>query len=197
MAKKQKTEVTTIVPASELETIKRSCSGVIVTATALKVQNPTSENDAYTILKQIAAKKKEVEKRRTEITKPLNTSLKATNALFKEVTDPLIEADGILRDKILAFQSIQREKADKERERREKIQDAHEAAGHEIHELAEVEPDVGISTMTKRWTYEVTDVTKIPRNYLVPHPVAIRAAITQGERDIPGLSIFQVGGLRV
>jgi hypothetical protein len=197
MAKKQKVTVTQIVPASELATIRSSYVDLVANAGHLAIKKATDEDTAYNILKTIAAKKKEIEKRRKEITKPLNASLKATNALFKEVTAPLVEADGILREKILAFQRIQQEKADKEMERREKIQASHEARGHETHEIAEVEPDVGVSTVTKRWTYKVINEKLIPRKYLIPHPVAIGKAIRNGEREIAGLEIYQEEGLRV
>ena len=198
MAKKKvNTAVGSLIPANEVSKFKSAGGALVGKAIDLEIHSADTETMAYGVLKQIATKKKEVEARRKEITQPLNKSLKATNALFKEIAAPLVDADSILREKILAFQRVQQEKAAKEQERREAIQASHEERGHETHELAEVAPDVGESTVTKRWTYEVVDESKIPRKYLVPHPVAIRQAITDGERDIPGLKIYQKEGLRV
>lgn len=50
---------------------------------------------------------------------------------------------------------------------------------------------------TKRWTFEVTDISQIPREYLVVDETAIRDAINQGVRTIPGVNIFQKEGLSI
>ena len=197
MAKKKQVTVTQIVPASELAKLRNRCAPIVEAAKNHLVATHLTEDDAYNLLKSIAAHKKAIEKRRKEITQPLNASLKSTNALFKEVVAPLVEADSILRDKILAFQRVQQAKADKEFARREKIQASHEARGHETHEIAEVEPDVGVSTVTKRWTYEVVSQSKVPCKYLMIDSAKIRQAIRDGVREIAGLRIYQEEGLRV
>ena len=189
--------VVEVVPASELAKIRTINSTLVKRAAIYNVVSPQSENHAYEILRQIAARKKELEKVRIAITKPLNASLKAANALFKEVKAPLDEANTILRNKILDFQAIQRKKADKEMERREKIQASHEARGHETHEIAEVAPDVGKSTVIKRWTYEVVDITKVPRDYLELNTGVTYRAVQSGVREIAGLRIYETEGLSV
>lgn len=40
------------------------------------------------------------------------------------------------------------------------------------------------------WTYEVVDLGEVPRAYLVIDPSKVAAAIRAGQRDIPGLRIF-------
>ena len=214
MAKTQKVE-TSIVPAGELAKFRKDDNSIVTQAGQFALKTSAHEDKAYTVLKQITAKKKEIEKRRKEITQPLNASLKAANALFKEVSAPLVEADGILRDKILAFQRIQQAKADKEQERREKIQAAHEAKGHETHALEEVEPDVGVSTVTKRWAIKITDAKKLPEKILRQLIATddgyevmekwLRKQMREADKDaegkplldIPGTEVFQDVGLRV
>lgn len=64
---------------------------------------------------------------------------------------------------------------------------------------------MGASTLTKRWSFKVTDAEQIPREYLAVDEVAIRAAIRASARDkdgrptieIPGLEIFADEGLAV
>lgn len=51
-------------------------------------------------------------------------------------------------------------------------------------------------TFAERWDFEIVDVGKIPRDYLVPDERRIRNAISQGIREIPGVNIHQVLGLR-
>jgi hypothetical protein len=48
---------------------------------------------------------------------------------------------------------------------------------------------------TLRWTFELTDTTQIPREYLVVDEAAIRKAVNAGVRTIPGVKIFQTESL--
>ena len=40
------------------------------------------------------------------------------------------------------------------------------------------------------WTYEVEDITKVPTHLLQVNDAAVRAAIKQGAREVPGLRIW-------
>lgn len=57
-------------------------------------------------------------------------------------------------------------------------------------------PSFGGSTpstkgITKRWVFEITDSSLIPKEFLMVNEVAIRQAVLAGERTIPGVNIFQ------
>lgn len=52
-----------------------------------------------------------------------------------------------------------------------------------------------VSSIAKRWTYEVEDISKVPAQFLEINRGAIQAAVRDGERNIPGLRIFQAEGL--
>jgi len=186
-----------IIPTTEVTSINKTSATLVAKATRLEVAAVEDENNAYDILGEIKKRLKEIEKRRTSITKPLLESKKAADTLFKALSEPFKQADQIIRDKVLVFRKEQEKKAQAEQERREKIQAAHEAKGHETHQLEEVEPDVGESVVTKRWTFEVTRLGNVPRKFLMIDNVKIRAAIRDGMRSIPGLRIFQEEGLRV
>jgi len=45
--------------------------------------------------------------------------------------------------------------------------------------------------LTKRWQFEVTDASQVPRAYLVVAEALIRAAVNDGERSIPGVRIYE------
>ena len=204
---------TQIVAPAELTKIKNSSSVPVQRAQTFIVKSPVDENKAYEILTNIKDVRKNIEKRRKEITAPLNTSLNAANAMFKELDKPLKDADTILRDKVLEYRDEQEaiaaakqaeadEAAVKEQARREAIQESHKARGHETHELEEIVPeevvaDVGESITSRRWTFEVTDIKIVPRAYLALDTVAVNKAVRDGERDIKGLRIYQETGLRV
>jgi len=189
MVEKQK--VTTMIAKSELVKIESRTAEVIAPARVLKVTTVAQENRALEALRLIKGQLTLIEKKRTSITKPINESLRTTNAMFKELSEPLKTADKIIRNKVLLFRAEQQDKADKERIRRENIQASHEAKGHEIHELVPVEADVGNSTTEMRWTYDLVDIKKVPKEYIELNLGAIRKAISGGERNIPGLKIYQ------
>ena len=196
MAKKKTNN--SIVPVEVVQKAESDAALAVQQAEAIQVTTTEQEEQAYTALTQINKAIKTIETKRKEITKPLNDSLKATNTMFKKLSEPFVEADRIIRGKVMDFREQQEEKAQKELERRQKIQAAHEAKGHETHEITQPEPEVAKSTVTtKRWTFEVVDEKKVPREYLVVDSVAVNKAIRNGVREIDGLDIFQVGGLRV
>ena len=66
---------------------------------------------------------------------------------------------------------------------------------------------LGAATTRQVWTHEVTDLAKVPRQYLMVNEAAIRAVYTNpvakamlakgGEQPIPGVRIFQKDGLAV
>jgi hypothetical protein len=58
-----------------------------------------------------------------------------------------------------------------------------------------MEETTKVKGITKRWTFEVTDATAVPREYLVVDETKIRQAITGGERLIPGVRIYQTESL--
>jgi len=135
-------------------------SEIVQIADALTIITPAGENGAYDILKRIKVLKKEIEDKRTSITKPLNASLRAANALFKTLTAPLNEADGTIRDKILDFQEEQEAKAAKQQAVRDKVQATKESHGIETEAPEPVVADVGESMTAKRWTYALVDINK-------------------------------------
>ena len=194
---KKKTE-TSIVPVEIVQKAESDAALMTQQAQTIQIATTEQEEQAYTALTQIKQAIKTIEDKRKEITAPLNASLKAVNAMFKRLSTPFIEADRIVRNKVMDFRQAQEEKAQKELERRQKIQAAHEAKGHEVHEITAPKIEVAKTTVTtKRWTFEIVDVNKVPREYLVIDSVAVNKAIRDGIREIGGLNIFQVEGLRV
>ena len=188
MAKKQK--VTAVIASHELVKIKSRTATVIAPANRIIVSTVKGENKALDILKAIKEQLTLIENKRTSITKPINESLRITNAMFKELSLPLKTADGIIRNKVLAFRQIQEEKAAREQTRREAIQQSHADRGHETTELDQVQANVGNSTTEKRWTYDLVNIKKVPAKYLQLNLGEIRKAIVAGERNIPGLKIY-------
>ena len=201
--KKVKPTSTAIIPIDEASNIRKSGDLLVLQSRQFDLKTSGDENKAYDVLRNIADMKKNIEKRRTQITGPLNASLKATNTMFKELAAPFLEADGILRAKITRFHDIKEAQAAKMRERRlEKAAEAEEAGDEETALVYEqkadaVEAKVGKSVVTKRWTWRLVDAAIVPRFYMEPDEMRIMAAVHEGVREIPGLEIYQKAGVSV
>lgn len=76
-------------------------------AESLEVTNAEEATVAAGFLKDFKVKKKAADEERRKITDPLNASLKAVNALFKDVVAPLEAADQIVRGKVGEYQAEQ------------------------------------------------------------------------------------------
>ena len=205
MSKEQKTKKVevTAVPQNEIVKIEKENKPVVAKAATLAVKSADDETAAFEVLTAIAGRLKMIETRRTAITKPINDSLKEVNKLFKCLSEPLKEADAIIRGKILDFRSLREAQAlARQAKLEEKAQIAASKGDDEKAEELQTKatftaPIVGDSVTSKRWNFEVTDEMKIPRNFLQVDEKAIRDAIRDGVREIAGVKIYQVQGLRV
>lgn len=177
-------------------------------------------------LKKISTFRKNVEEQRTSIVKPINDSVKVINEKYKATTVPLDHCEKVIKDKILFVQQeIAREKAEEERKRREeeaqrlrqieeelKKENRAEDAEKVNKTVAIVEDKkidekietvrTGFATTSTRsiWKYDVTDAKLLATtrpDLVSPNSVAINAAIKLGEREIPGLRIYEESILTV
>ena len=190
--------------------IQKESKDVVTRAENFQIISEESASTANKVLHWIAQKKKELEDRRKFFVQPLNDHVKRINAEFKEVTEPLEKADGIIRGKVIEWRAkiemeIQkkneelRKKAEKEREKQEKKAEAKGEVPPAPTPIPVVELPKsidGVSTM-KVWTYEILDIGKVPIDFMVLDSVAVIRAIRQGVRDIPGLRIFQKETIQV
>lgn len=187
----------------ELQVIEKECRGYITLAD-MSVTCQKEADDANDILKKIATGLKAIEKKRKSFTAPLNQSLKEINATFKQMTEPIETAKKDLTSRLMAWRNIEQariraeqEAAQREEERRRKIQESHKAKGHEVKEtITPVEKPMPFSlkdtTKTrKQWTYEVIDESLVPREYLQINGPAITKAVRDGARDISGVKIYE------
>jgi len=167
---------------------------------------------------KIKAHYKNVENERAAIVKPFNDGVKAINARFKQITEPLAMAESVVKKNILAYQAkrdaeLKAEAEAKERALKEQMLAAaiaHEETGEEVQaavamkniDRVHFKPETvgkgkhteATSSLRRRWVFEVTDIKALAtaRPYLVQtNDAAIRAAISAGEREIPGLKIYQ------
>ena len=198
-----------------IQKAERRVLSLAETADSFVVVDMLGYGVASDFLKKIKDTESKIEAKRLEFTKPLNQSLKAINATFKKLKEPLAEAKKVVSDKILSWRAIEAAKARKaeeearkiEEEKIRKIQETCESGleakdKQEMIEeiMEEEEPEamikkpettIGNTQARKIWKFEVTEFDKIPDKYKMINRVEVNADIRAGERDIPGIKIFQ------
>jgi len=168
------------------------------------VENPEDVTTATEDLSIIANLKKQVSTKREEYTRPLMTHLDTVRGTFKTIEGPLLEADQILRKKVLAYQSEVMRKA----EEAARIADAERRLAEEKAALngtpvAEVETvavekpqpttkgELGDSGQMMIAKYEIVDFSLLPDKYKLPNDALIGKLVRAGETDIPGVRIWK------
>ncbi len=193
-----------------LAPLRTKGANLLAEANKYAIKNQENADEVNNILIRITAGLREVEKRRKERTGPINETLKLINGDFKRATESFNEAKRILTGKLMDWRAEQRrldqereEAARREEERRLKIQEAHKEAGHQVKEttapvVRQPTFDTRDTTKTrKNWTFEITDLLKVPFDYLVVDPSAIRKAIRAAERDEEGRPVIEIPGVRI
>jgi hypothetical protein len=144
------------------------------------------------LVKAAKGRWKELEEKRTAITKPLNEAKRGVDKLFKPVLDLYAEAEGILKTKIGAYA------AQVEIQRAEIMTASaleHAAGGTPTEAIPEPAKTQGVSTR-QVWDFRVDDPDLVPRELCSPDPEKIRKAIwyvdtaKRPPQSIPGLSFF-------
>lgn len=178
---------------------------LIDAAQRIEVNSQTTLETATDIGGQIHALISKIEEQRKGLVGPFNDYVGRINKLFKAVREPLHVQKDALKRKIAAYEErqeiIARERAAAEQKAQE------EAAGEQNlrpppapaatpHRQGPIRGAYGTTaSVSKRWEFEVVDKARVPLRFLTLDEKAVRAAIAEGERDIPGLRIFQRRGV--
>jgi hypothetical protein len=177
-----------------ITTLQKEVSPLVKTASKYSVANVAQARKASEFLKKVSDTLKTIEEKRLSFTAPLNQSLREINDTFRDISSPLLVAKGLVSSKILAWRRIEADKIAKEEERRRKIQEAHEKAGHNVNEpieLARPQAKIGNSQARKIWKWRMVAFSKLDDAYKTTNDVYINQKIREGERDIEGLEIYQ------
>lgn len=175
------------------------------------VINDDESNERAVAMGSTASKaNKELEDQRKAIVKPHNDFVKAVNNTGKMYTgkikttiiDPLKAKIGeYLAKKELAERKAQEEARKAAEKLQAKMDKDAKKAGVEAPSVpvpkvkdkpvGPVKTTPGTGYTQKRWTYDVTEIDKIPRHFLRLDEGAVTRAIRAGVREIPGLKIYQ------
>lgn len=160
-------------------------------AEAITIWDEDSAAQGADIAKLISEAIKVAEDERKKIVKPFNDGVKAINARFKRITEPLDAALASVKGKLLVFRREQEEIRRKQAEAALKATQAG-AAPVEVTSVNVVNKgSFGTASTLKRWTYEVTDLTKVRLDLLMIDHSKVMELIKQGVREENGLRIYQ------
>jgi len=145
------------------------------------------------LIKQVGAARK-------AITTPMQDEIKLWIAREKELIQPVEEAiqkaDTLIQQfnaRIAARQQAMLNKIAQEEQERLKEKGSNTEKVQQESQFKRQIAQAQYSTEGTRhvWTFEVKDLYKVPREYLMLDEQKVRQAVREGKRDIAGLSIFQ------
>ncbi|MBD2756586.1 hypothetical protein [Spirosoma validum] len=127
---------------------------------------------------------------RLKITRQLDKQKHDWMELEKQMTSPIEEAMKPLKD---AIEHYNREVL---RIREHQLAEAAEQVDTNPTEQTNwLTPDVAVVAIPKgvqmKWSYEITDPNQVPNGYWIIDEAAIKGAIADGAREIPGVRIYQ------
>ena len=190
----------TKVSKKEIQVIEKQVSPLLVQAGQYIIKSSEDVDESSEFLKKLRDTERQIEFKRLEFTKPLNQSLRTINATFKQLKQPLIDARGVLTQKILVWRTAEMERLAKEEERRRKIQEAHAKKGHEVKApivLERPQNKIGSTQVSKVWKWKLVDFRKLHDDYKMCADTHINMKIREGVRKIKGLEIYQEERLSV
>jgi len=151
--------------------------------TLLQVTDP-EDGDAGVALKAAGETYRSLEDLRKRLKAPYLEAGRAVDKWFRPLKQLKAAMDAFKRE-------LARIEMERERVRQEKLQAALERAKEgEIVAVPEAPPERA-TTIRKAWTFKVKDLSLVPAEYMMLNEAAVRAAIRDGVREIPGLEIYE------
>lgn len=174
----------------------------------LKIETQEDYEKSIEYLASIKKRIKRLDETRKGLLQPINEAVKEANNKFKMLSEPYAKLEFALRAVVNDY--IRREEkraqiiADQERKKREDELKRIEAAKKKGEVVEEniapvkveqanlsVRTEAGFGSTKKRWTFEVVDIEKVPKQFLIVDSVAVNNEIRGGIREIEGLKIYQ------
>jgi len=175
------------------------------------ITNTEDVKDATNDLVLVANVKKAIEEKRKEYVDPLNAEVKEINAFFKQLSEPMGDADLITRHKVLAYNAeIERQRLEAEAIETQKLELAKretELKGEHTVDLSpvvapEATPDIvrtnvgSASKMTvKKW--EIEDIGLVSIDLLMVDAGKVTKLVKAGIGSIDGIKIWEEPTLQV
>lgn len=189
---------------------------------AYSVSDSFAFEGATATLRTIKEKLSDLETRRKGITKPLDDAKASVMDLFRGPKEQLERADRVIRSAMQAYlkaEEVKRIELQRQAEEKAKAAAAEEqrrlaleaekdlAEGRELAAMEKIERAESVAvipeivpqgykskgaTPTKNWTFQIVDVSAIPREYLIPDEKLLKALAKSRKEaaSVPGVKFF-------
>jgi hypothetical protein len=183
---------------------KRQVTTVSNQAGDLLIDSQESLSTATDILSKIKTSAKEIEKRKKEITDPLNASLKSARALFKPLEDDLATAERTIKGKMLDYSNeVEAAAAKAAAKLEDRVERGTMRTDTAMRKMDDIET-IGSSVQGAKGSVQfrivrnvkIVDPTKIPLKYLMNEKVmdalktAVRTDVLNGTK-VEGVEIVE------
>ena len=170
------------------------------------------DKDATNDLTLMSKLKVAIEGKRQEWRGPIKEQLDTVDTAFKLLTEPLAQANKIIRDKVTAYRlelaRVQQEQEEINRKRREAAEAEMRLKGELTEGVNEVEVEeapkltraaLGTSGMVANWKFEVTDFAQLPDEYKVADAAMLNAIARKhhDQKPVPGVRFYSEKTLRI
>jgi len=148
---------------------------------------------------------KQMDNKRKTLLAPSKEEADAIRDTYKYLMGPIIEANSITKNKMLAFDTKQRQiQAEQERINQQRLAAAQAEMNlkgelSESVNLVEVEKapervktDMGTSFKTDRWKYKIDDINQLPKEYMLPDDAQLSAIARKhhDKKPVPGVTFY-------
>lgn len=199
-----------------VRSIEKERNGTIAESNRCEVVCQDDSDNANTLLRKLTAGVKIVKTRFVELKQPATETLCQIRALEADILAPLEEAKRGLNQRLMDWRAAERQRiaeaqaiADEKRREREALEEKHAEEGHAVpgpEPVIETPVPLEVTDTTKvrlSWEIEITDIGKVPKEYIVINEpgtrAEIRRAVSAAEKgednepqiEIPGVRIFQ------
>lgn len=182
----------------EIELVKQQVSKAELAVNAVVVKDDASMLEAGEIRSKIKAVGKMIKEKKESITKPLNEALKQVRAMFAPIEADYENVESIISGKMIEFQNkveaekrkVEAEALKKLEETKKKLEDGKltEKQVEKIEAKLETKLEQAPQVIRSSESFHTREIQKfrivneleIPREYLVPDEVKIRAAMMNG-----------------
>jgi hypothetical protein len=204
------TQVMDVTKLPEVDEHVRYGQEVVEKATDFPVETAEDMEAAAGIRQTIKDRQKAIVGLLEPFIKGAHALHKAHTTRRKEIIAPLEEAEGILNKKMVAWQTKEEARLAEEQKKLDeqaKLDAAVQAEEEGNEALAEaiIEDQVPVTaapvekaktngvSFTEKWTFQIEDESKIPREFLVPDEKMIRTTVTamKDRAVIPGVRIYK------
>jgi hypothetical protein len=186
-------EVKDLAPEEQFSVAVAYALAVKETAERITIDTMESLAEGTNLWKDAKEMGKHVEAMRKKQIDPLRKIIAAVNDKSKDITDPLEEAEAIIKKKTSEYQLMLDKKRSEEIERQNEIAKVlGDTAPVFVPQIEKTLRGDGVIAYTKtEKKFRVKEALEVPRQFLQVNESAIEMAIKQGCTQIPGIEIYE------